>query len=265
MTLIYGYSDKDNIFGKVTVIDYASNTVGIVTEHGTRFTLKHDEVKFLHRISDTDVFDADVIMKDGEKFLVEKSGDYVKIFSVDDGLHVIDLHEQLHVGTFAFVYAKATVFGNYYKLTSLGVLSDDEEKEVDTSFNIKVVKDQDGSYYYACNFVHEEKIDLIAVVFVGTEILEDVYSRETLSYEEYKELILDESIVEVALGEFKDFAMAKMRSAQEAPYDESEDEDCDCDECVACKSDEEEHVVENENVAYDKEDTEDNGDFWGSN
>src|SRR5690606_6499815 len=88
-----------------------------------------------------------------------------------------------------------------------------------------------NTYYYACNNKEEKEIDLIKVIFIGTQLIEEKYERLTVPYEEFEDMVNDNVITEVSPHQLQQYAINKMSNSvyTEDGY-EVEYADCDCED-----------------------------------
>lgn len=116
-------------------------------------------------------------------------------------------------------------------------------------FNIKIIKltNKNGEveYFYACNNKKENVIDLISVAFIGHQLVETDYKRQTMNEESYLQLVSLGVISDVTPYELQRFAQSQMNKVYE--QDSSKDEEFVevlCDNCACeegeCKLEEEE-------------------------
>ena len=140
--------------------------------------------------------------------------------------------------------------GNIYELEIK------EEKTVD--FNIKIVKqvtNEGIEYMYACNNKEEEEVDLIKVVFVGSNLLEEEeYKRFTVTHEEYLEYIELEILMEVTPQELQNYVTGLMYGYKAEKDVNTEEKNCgvNCDCSVFCEEEIEEEY--DETVEEEEED-----------
>lgn len=106
-------------------------------------------------------------------------------------------------------------------------------------FNIKIVRrfeDGETTYFYTCNNIDKEEVDLIKVIFIGHKILaEEKYERITLSHKEYIEAIEENKFKEVSPQELMNYVTGmtygKSEHAESLDDDDNNEDDYRCYEC----------------------------------
>lgn len=247
------YIKEEGILGSFAGIDLTTGTVKVycdddVYEADIESVEKLDHVTKLH--DGLDVFVGDVFAGVDRKYIVKIEDDYRIIRYLDDNLNELPLGVGLGIDKLESEYkeGKIRLFGNIVQLKQT------------PDFNVKIArkfKDGETTYYYICNNKEENMIDLIKVVFVGSDILEEEYTRKTLTYTEYLELIESGELKEVEPMELANYALGVMhgnakfsdasldelsgdiRLAKTKCYAFCED---DCDQCNTYQEDEDEEL-----------------------
>jgi hypothetical protein len=295
LTNAFIYIKEEQGIGEVISVDFKEGKVSTICEEEHLHTYNFEDVVFIHEIGklndEESVFNYDIFKsKSGNLFELEDAGNGMLQF------HLLNekLERQTSVDTYSvhkfFEILKNSetyeLFDNRYEL--LAEQAEEEESAeasaeaaVDMDFNIKVVRKEDAQgkthYYYAAKDTHRGQIDLIAVVFVGAQLLEEQYKRIEMPFEEYIELVKVGTLVEASPYELQGYAMEKMRQAgigkgtccgefencNECPMNEdidSDDEDfeyddkdarCDDENCE-CNIEESEEAAPEAPVDYDK-------------
>ncbi|MGV4321292.1 hypothetical protein [Bacillus mojavensis] len=200
---------EEGILGSFAGIDLTTGTVKVycddnVYEADIEAVEKLDHVIKLHDgLEGLDVFVGDVFTGADKKYIVKVENGYRVIRYLDDNLNEIPmsgLEFGLTIDTLEkdFKEGKVQLLGNIVELKQT------------PDFNVKIArkfKDGDTTYYYICNNKEENMIDLIKVVFVGSDILEEEYTRKTMTYMEYLDLIESGELKEVDPMELANYAL----------------------------------------------------------
>ena len=257
------YDKENELFGSLAGVNFLNGTIIIAVETGEEDgevvlveDLKMEDVEFLPLISfdGTAIISRDVLAIDGKLYEIELLEDN-KIT-----LHLLneELERVLTGWSIPMELAEkelnrikenkeVELVANFYEIGGVFEEEEVEEEEYDFNFDVKVAKrNKDGyiEYLYACNDKKNEQIDLITVVFVGAEILDNAYERQTISYDEFEALLESGAIQEVGQGELRNYALG-MLHGNTAPTDvveedyeeEEEEEDCDCEYCTSVEDD----------------------------
>jgi len=259
------YHEATNAFGQVVDVDLLNGVVTVKDFEGEVSTLSITDVKFLRIIGK---FGEDIVL-DGDLFRSLNTTDKLELYQIElseDGqlVRFSYLDEDLEKEETGDFFDKA-ILENVAtgKLELIGNINDkdlfEEEDDSILDFNIKIVKDtNDGTYYYACVNAEENVIDLIKVVFIGANLLEEQYSRNTIDNEEYVEYVKEGLLVEVTPSELQSYAyqLSRKQVITSVPsdilkeddnglcYDTCEEDCTDCldvddedGECVMCNRD----------------------------
>lgn len=105
-------------------------------------------------------------------------------------------------------------------------------------FNIKITRDINENYFYACNNKDSQEVDLIKVIFIGGLLLEEEnYSRKTVSYFDFNEMLSKKELIEDSQSGLLEYAMTRRDEAYNNRQTKSDisnvndacrDWDCDC-------------------------------------
>lgn len=254
------YHEETNAFGQVVDFDLLSSKVTVKDFEGKVSTLSITEVKFLR-----------IVGKFGEDVVLD--GDLFRSLNTDDlELYQIELSEDGKLVRFSYLdeNLEKEQVGDFFdkeilenvatgKLELIGNINDkdlfEEEEEVSLDFNIKIVKDtNDDTYYYACVNAEDDVIDLIKVIFIGANLLEEQYLRNTIDKEEYVEYVKEGLLVEVTPSELQSYAYQLTRkqvvtNVPSATEDNNDISLCyptceaDCQECLESDEEDGECVV----------------------
>lgn len=134
-------------------------------------------------------------------------------------------------------------------------------------FNIKIIKltNKNGEveYFYACNNKKENVIDLISVAFIGHQLVETDYKRQTMNEESYLQLVSLGVISDVTPYELQRFAQSQMNKVYEQDFSKDEEfavvlcDNCACEE-GECQLEEESSSEFKDEVDLKLEDGDDN-------
>lgn len=253
-----GYVKELNFLGAVTSVNFLEDTVTLTGDEDTH-VVDREDVEFLPEVG---VFKGVTIFHKDVLSLQEVEDKFVEVELHSDGLtqlHALDKDFNRDGGEdgsgekFDFnesveilELVLGELQGNIYEL---------QKKEEKVDFNIKIVKDFDGksyTYFYACNNIAKEEVDLIKVVFVGHQLLEEEnYERRTLSHKVYLDSIVSGTLKEVSQSELVNFVTGIMYGKKEVALPSVEEKDC-CEEC--CEIEETEDCCEVEETEKHQED-----------
>lgn len=253
-----GYVEKEGYVGEIVGADFRSQSYVLLVEdeNGTEHTTsaKYNDVEILHEIVEIHgikVFDRDVLgHADGLDYLIRDLGEgKAQINLLDNKLNESKFGKPFDISE-NLVKELESVFelkGNYFELLS-------ELPELPT-FNVEVVK-SDLKYMYACNDKKNGVIDLITVVFIGHILLEEDYTRETITYEKYQELLDGGFLETVTEYDFKRYAFDLISNAQNSLASSGEEEEyIDHDYEEEEEYDYEEEIPELRNEDEEEQDT----------
>lgn len=237
-------ADKENgIIGAVAGVDFIKQTISILTDDEEIFVVSLGNVEFLEEIGaigQVGVINHDVVgTADGKLYeivLVDKNS--VQLHLLNKKLERVEAGDVIAKTDLHVLAPYVEVLGNLYEL----------EPENVVDFNIKVVRKntEDGVvFFYACNNVEREEVDLIKVVFVGHQILkEETYQRITVSHDEYLELVENGVVIETDPSALLNYVTGLMYGKSEVAVDvededfeddfEDEDEDLEEEYCEEC-------------------------------
>jgi len=194
-----GYVAEINLLGEVAGVDFRNGLYVLVDDNGEEHAVKIEDVEILEEafvLHGLSIFNKDVLGSiEGKLYQVELHGEDVQLHLLDDNLEVVASGE-VFTPTEDVVKGFEQIFdlqGNIYELIP--------ELPQKPDFNIKIVKDFDGkhfTYFYACNNKETEEVDLIKVVFIGHQLLEEEYTRITLSYDVFQDSIEAGTLKEVS-------------------------------------------------------------------
>ncbi|QPK89751.1 hypothetical protein IEN91_04740 [Bacillus velezensis] len=253
------YIKEEGILGSFAGIDLTTGTVKIyvddnIYEADIEAVEKLDHVMKLHDgDGELDVYVGDVFVGADKKYIVKLVDGYRFIKYLDDNLNEIPI---IGVG----IGLPINELEEDFKEGKVQLLGNIVELKRTPDFNVKIArkfKDGDTTYYYVCNNKEENLIDLIKVVFVGADILDGDYTRKTITYFEYLDLIESGELKEVDPMELANYALGVMhgnakisdvsldelsgdiRLAKTKCYTFCEDE---CDQCNTYQEDEDEEL-----------------------
>jgi hypothetical protein len=200
--------------GGIVEVSFLKNTYTLETEQDGKvvnITTKIEDAIILSELGHMGgevVFEGDVFVSnstDPVKYEIEKLEDGTLV------LHKLNKRLEREKHGEPFTPEKLTEFAPYLELFGNIYVLKEQRPQVD--FNIRVVRqviNGEVAYAYACNNKLEESVDLIAVVFVGHQLLEEEdYTRITLPYEGYLESIERGVIKEVNPQELANYVTGK--------------------------------------------------------
>lgn len=252
------YDVEKEVIGVLALTNNLTGEVVIATDDGEVKSHLDNLMKLekIISIGDAKIVDGDVFSKpsDAEENLWEISllnDDKVVLHLLDKGLNRVETGTPFDKSELVkLIPTFLTLEGHILELDV------PEEKVVD--FNIKIVKSVENSkveYMYACNNKVAEQVDLISVVFVGSELLEEEdYKRLTMSHEEYLEFVERGYLVESTPQELQNYVI-KLMSGQVATQSEERICGVNCGCSVYCEED-----MYDEEDEYEDEDFEDEED-----
>ena len=262
------YDKENELFGSLAGVNFLNGTIIIAVETGE----EDGEVVLVEDLKMEDVELLPLICSFDGNAIISRD-----ILSIDDKLYEIELLEDNNITLHLLnnelervltgwsipmelaekelnrikENKEVELVANFYEIG--GVFEEEvEEEEYSFDFDIKIAKrGKDGyiEYLYACNDKKNEQIDLITVVFVGAEILDNAYERQTISYDEFEALLESGTLQEVGQGELRNYALGMLHGNTatndvaddyEEDYEEEdyeEEEDCDCDHCTSLRED----------------------------
>lgn len=204
-----GYAFDVKVFGKIVEFSLIEKEATIMDTNG-KFH-KSKEVIVLRKIgklNGEEVYDRDVIQESDFKYEIQllKNG-MLRVYALDDKLNRIGTPFQIEKDK--LLNSEIMLVGNIFELR-------DKLPKID--FNIKVVKDYDGTnytYFYACNNKEKKQIDLIKVLFLDGKILKgEDYQRVTLPYDAYLESIFGGTLKEVSEQELSNYFLSMSHEAK---------------------------------------------------
>ena len=156
---------------------------------------------------------------------------------VDELKTLLESYNMNHI--FNYVYNKES-----YEEKLLNLKKEKEESKKSELKNIAIVKDtNNGDVYYACNDKKNEAIDLIKVIFLGSELLEEEdYLRVTFGYDFYLEMLEFGDIVEITPTELMLIVGSKITKSMEEKSNQThvwnilEDGSLECTEECPCRT-----------------------------
>lgn len=265
------FSVSLNMIGLISEVNFKKSTITLEVESGECLEVEMEDVKILDVIGVLGgecAYNHDVLMSaDGKLYEIELQEDNknVKLHLLNEGLQrikagVVFLAKDIHLFS-----KELEVVGNIHELMKDVLEAERVEMEMDEenkSFNIKTVrelKDGNTTYYYACNNLENEEIDLIKVIYVGHYLLEEEkYVRNTVSHDEFEALLENGKLKEVnpieimhfitgaTYNDMKDSSSEYSLNEELTESDEtadatevetesdteySDEEACDCDDC----------------------------------
>lgn len=187
------YSKSKNVLGDIAEINMIKGTVTIIDNDNNLHTVNLDDVielKGIGEFGDYNIFEHDVFSSLNGELLWE-----IELVNDDEiVLHRLnERYERIENGTGEkFKKKYLNKLSNHLELVDNIYILKSQLPQID--FNIRIVRERiderNEKYYYACNNKDVEGIDLIKVVFIGHHLLkEEDYSRETMSYDMYLDLI----------------------------------------------------------------------------
>lgn len=248
---------EDATYGSLAGVNFLNQTINVVTEGENGELelyegLKIDDVEFVEficELGDEIVMNRDIIAIANNNYEIEILEDRnVTLHLLNDELERVMTGNPIPFNDVTKHFAKITqmanveVVGNMYEVNLLAEEIEDEEVGISFDFDIKIAKEvKDGyiQYLYVCNNKEKEEIDLINVVFVGAEILDGTYKRETISYDEYEAMVLNGRLTEVSQGELRNYALGMLHVGKptviedEDGFEYEEEDECDCEYCLA--------------------------------
>lgn len=242
------YSKKHETVGFMTQIDYKARTVSFETDDGdageTVITTTMEDAVVMHSFGEdpdgTPLFDGDVFESQvsGSLYEAELVGGFLQFHLLDKDLKRIHKVDRYEVEKFLNMLQEADtyeVIGNKYEIEP------EEEETVDFDFNIKIIKRTidgcDDIFYYAGNRKENRQIDIIKVVYMGSDLLEEEdYFRSTFTYEEFAESMKEDRNTFVSPRELQSHVMNQMRKSRNAPLPPCGDCDCLPDEFCTVKA-----------------------------
>ena len=256
------FDSESGVIGAVAGVDFIKQTITILTDDDTTVVAKLANAEFLETlgaIGGVGVINHDVVeTTSGQLYELEAVGtDEVQLHLLGKKLERVETGDVIKRTDLHVLAPYVTVLGSIFQL----------EPAPAVEFNVIVVRKQtdDGIvFFYACNNVEREEVDLIKVVFVGHHLLkEETYQRITVSHEEYLELIESGKVVETSPQALQNYVTGLMYGQKEEAVakccdiediGDFEDEDC---ECYEADVEEEDFDEENETCEECGEDLED--------
>jgi hypothetical protein len=253
------FDSESGVLGAVAGVDFIKQTITILTDEDTQIVAQLANVEFLEElgaIGGVGIINRDVVeTADGKLYeIVKVSEKTVQLYLLNNKLERVEAGDEIEKVDLHVLAPYVTVLGNIHEL---------EPQEV-VDFNIKVVRKQfedEIVFFYACNNVDAEEVDLIKVVFVGHHLLkEENYMRITLSHDEYLEQIENGSLKETDPSALITYMNGLMSFNQPEPVQDDEDFEEDFEEeenfeeeiCEECGEHNEYCVCEDEeDVDYD--------------
>lgn len=263
-----GFIAEENVIADVVGVNFRDGVIVLQSADNEVYVVSQDAVELLKEafvLHDKVVFDKDVLGSiEGKLYQVELFADgEVRLHTLNERLESASVGHKFNPSKEVCEQLEKVldIAGSIYELQ--------EQVDERLDFNIAIVKDFDGehyTYFYACNNLETNEIDLIKVVFVGHKLLkEESYERRTLSHEVYLDSLDAGTLKEVSPQELMSFATGTLYNNQEEEglyddredvYEDEEEEfecgvDCGCfDECEL-----QEEVVE-------KKEEDDEEDLW---
>lgn len=229
------FDSESGVIGEVAGVDFIKQTISIIEDGEDEKVIlaKLANAIFLEEvgaIGGTIVINHDVVeTPDGKMYeIVLVDSDKVQLHLLDKKLNRIEAGDIIAKTDLHVLEPYVELVDNIYLLKL--------EDKVD--FNIKVVRTQlfhenEIAFFYACNNVEKEEIDLIKVVFVGHHLIkEELYERFTLTHEEYLNHIENKSIIETDPSALITLMNGKKSPIEKAVKDTDTDIDTDC--CEDC-------------------------------
>ncbi|UGO48070.1 hypothetical protein PQE73_gp229 [Bacillus phage vB_BanS_MrDarsey] len=208
------FDTKQKKLGGIVEVSFLKNTYTLETEQDGKVVNITTKIEDAIVLSELGHMGGEVIFE-GDVF-VSKAQEPVKyeIEKLEDGtlvLHKLNKRLEREKSGEPFTPEKLSDFAPYLELFGNIYALQSQRPQVD--FNIRVVRqviNGEVSYAYACNNKLEESVDLLAVVFVGHQLLEEEdYTRITLPYEGYLESIERGVIKEVNPQELANYVTGK--------------------------------------------------------
>lgn len=251
-----GYAEVVGVLGEVVEFSLLKGTYTLLDENQETHVVDMDEVKELKYLGDFEesaVYEHDVFGNTVTKQMYELTFNekgLINIYALDAKLERISSKPDNTIKDLSELTLNLVLLGSIYEL---------EAKPL-PEFNIRIVRhfaDGETTYFYACNDKENEMIDLIKVVFVGSQLLEEEdYERVTITYDEYQENIEEGLYKEVNPQELQNYALGLSRNTVatdvikveatkttyeavgDYPDDDEEDEDDNDDLCEECGEEE---------------------------
>lgn len=242
---VHVYSPNNKVSGKLVTADFLSDT-GIIEKNGHKFKEKLSElvkVDLVGILGGKEIHVGDV--------LLNTTGHFIKVSLSERGKLVGEI-----------VNTKGDVLGKDETELSLELALSGSEyvanieafielglNKVDFDFTVQVLRsnvDNEIKYFYACNDKENERVDVMSVVFMGADILDNDYTRETFSYDGYEVLLEKGEFTVVGENELRNYAVGAVYGNRNKAVVREEEEDagvicgvtCDCDfECDDYESD----------------------------
>lgn len=239
------WDEKSDSIGSILALDFGTQIASIEDSFGEVLLAHLEDLTFLEligEINEVSVYNHDVLKTvNGQLFEIELLGNKqnVTLFSLNEDLERTGTADSLHKDDIEEAYSYMSVLGSIYEVEL-------EEDKLD--FNIKIVRDtfdEDGIvYYYACNNKEEDEIDLIKVVFIGSQLLkEEDYERVTISYDDYLGALGDGELEEATPQMLMDFVLNGENSSNEE-QEQVEDENCISCNLYFCNCDDDEDEID---------------------
>lgn len=246
------YDKKTNNFGQVVDFDIINSEVTIKDVEDNISTLSLKDAKFLELIGvigENVIIDGDVLVDaNNTLYEIELQKDNTVLF------HLLGENQERIGSGKPLDKNGLEVFAGI--LLPIGNINDaflfEDEDDALLDFNVKIMKDtEDNTYFYACYNEEEEVIDLIKVVFIGANLLEEGYTRTTLEFDEYLDIVKEGLLVESSPSELQNYAYQLSRNTKSTNQVENKQESelcfesCDknCKACLEEQVDEEDSCV----------------------
>lgn len=218
---IGGYYGADNVFGKVSVLNFLENRIVLEIRDKTKEDAVSIETSFegmnfftfqVGFIGNDIVYDGDVILSPDNKryYVYQGEEDTVSLEPLDEDFESLSTGDDSNYSQedFNLHYSEYKMLGNIERLK---VQKEKDANNEDMSFDMAVFKNQDIDsnwvYYYTGNDKETESIDLIHATFDGTEVFSNSvgYVRITLPYAEFQQQVQNGSFVKVSKEEFENY------------------------------------------------------------
>ncbi|AKQ08316.1 hypothetical protein PQE66_gp001 [Bacillus phage PBC2] len=232
-----GFLEDKEVIGAIGAVDWMKETVTIVTEEDEKVEGSLHELVLLQYIGEfgeNNLFNHDVVVtttaNKQDRFEIELQQNGMIV------LHQLDVNlERVKTGKEMTVEHLQTLV-NFLELEDSIYVLKTKLESISTDFTVKMVRDISGEepmYFYACNNLEEEVIDLIHLVFDTNGGFDNAkYSRITLPYQGYIETVERGILEEVTLEQLIQEGLGKVEESKNVPNDEPseavKDNSCEC-------------------------------------
>lgn len=254
------YDKVNKLFGTIAEVSFIKGTITLSDALDELHECQIDDIVELKKVGELGedvVFNHDVLVGHGtnkdKKWEVELLGNNKAVMHLlDRKLNRVETGNEFDLDLFSHFNASVSLLGSIYEL----------EAESLVDFNIRIVRQSmngDIKYFYACNNKDNEEIDLIKVIYMGSQLLEEEdYQRVTVSHEDYVNRLDKGLLKEVSANELQNYVMGMtykptkkdiedmvvLKPVSDSYEEVDEEDDCMCSGCVESREESDEDICE---------------------